>query len=260
MLNRPRVVWLHSLARSGSSITVYAAACAARCAVADEIIGPWHRTTPPYNYPQAQSDLVDLFKGSDHALTGPVVDLTNQVLTQIAGSSPIIISKWPHLRPTPAQFDRAFPDDRRVYLIRNPLLRLNSLYSRGWLKSIGAEHDLPRFKQFARWWRQQPNRITFDQLRTDPRAFFTRLFEAWEIDLSGSQIDAAIRYMSGNYHDSSLSKADPPRAAVLSERAFALPPDALELYLSDPFVLDLMDELNWSTDPAHYGAQPEGSM
>ncbi len=251
---RPTVVWLHSLARSGSSITVYAAAAPWRHAVADEIIGPWDRTGEPYCYPPSQRRLVRLFKQHGHELTPEVVDLTNRVLSQIAGTTGIVISKWPHLRPPPEAFDRAFPNDRRAYLIRNPLHRLNSLYRRGWLGSISAEHDFHRYAQFARWWRQQEHRLTYDELRADPRAFFMRLFDAWGWDSDGTHVENAIAYMRQNYHASSAEKSDSSSAGVLSEREFALPEEAIERYLSDPFMVDFMQEMGWSTDPADYGA------
>lgn len=253
MSRRPKVVWLHSLARSGSSITVYAAAAPWKHAVADEVIGPWDRTGAPYHYPREQRDLVDLFKAGDHRLTDRVVDLTNSVLTSLANESAVVISKWPHLRPEPEEFSRAFPNDARVYLIRNPLHRLNSLHRRGWTTSFGPNQDLLRYKQFARWWLAQPHRLSYDELRSDPRAFFRRLYSAWEMPFDEAQIESAVRYMEDNYHASSLERSRKPRGAVLSEREFALPDEALDLYLNDPFILDLMREMGWSTNPADYG-------
>ncbi len=251
---RPTVVWLHSLARSGSSITVYAAAAPWQHAVADEIIGPWDRTGAPYWYPRSQRRLVRLFKQRGHELTPDVVDLTNRVLSQIAGTTGVVISKWPHLRPAPEVFDRAFPNDRRAYLIRNPLHRLNSLYRRGWLGSISAEHDFHRYAQFARWWREQEHRLTYDELRADPRAFFSRLFDAWGWDHDQTHVEGAVAYMRQNYHASSAEKSDASGGGVLSEREFALPEEAIDRYLSDPFMVDFMQEMGWSTDPADYGA------
>ena len=56
----PRVVWLFSLARSGSSVAVYSAAAPWGHAVGDELLGPWDRTGEPYNYPAKQKDLAEL--------------------------------------------------------------------------------------------------------------------------------------------------------------------------------------------------------
>lgn len=259
MATRPQVVWLHSLARSGSSITVYAAAAPWSHAVADEVIGPWDRTGPPYGYPPAQRELVELFKSSDHKLTDGVVGLTNEVFAQLAGASGVVISKWPHLRPEPAEFDRAFPGDRRAYLIRNPLHRLNSLHRRGWTSSFGPNQDLLRYKQFAEWWLEQPHRLSYDELRSDPRSFFARLYSAWGLEYDESHIDRAIAYMDGNYHASSLERSRRPEQGVLSESEFALPEEAFEAYLGDPFIVDLMAEMGWSTDPADYGGAPARS-
>ncbi len=260
MATRPTVVWLHSLARSGSSITVYAAAAPFSYIVADEVIGPWDRTGPPYRYPKAQRELVELFKASDHKLTDEVVAKTNDLFEQIVGPSGVVISKWPHLRPEPEVFDRAFPNDRRAYLIRNPLHRLNSLYRRGWLKSIGPNHDLLRYKQFAKWWRAQPHRLAFDELRAEPRRFFSKLYRAWGFASDESHIEQAIGYMERNYHASSLEKSKSPNAGLLSEREFALPPEALDAYLGDPFIVEFMTEQGWSTDPADYGGTRAGAI
>ncbi len=256
MATRPKVVWLHSLARSGSSITVYAAGAPWSHEVADEVIGPWDRTGEPYNYPASQAALVDLFKASDHKFTDEVVSSTNDLFGQIAGPSGVVISKWPHLCPEPEEFERAFAGDRRVYLIRNPLHRLNSLHRRGWLKSFGPNQDLHRYKQFARWWIEQPHRLTYDQLRADPRSFFAKLFGAWEFDFDQTHIDQAIGYMDSNYHASSLERTKKPSGGVLSEQEFVLPSEALDTYLGDAFIVEFMTEMGWSTDPADYRGTP----
>ncbi len=256
MTTRPKVVWLHSLARSGSSITVYAAAAPWAHVVADEVIGPWDRTGEPYHYPQAQAKLVESFKADNHTLSDRVVRKTNDLFGQIAGPSGVVISKWPHLRPSPEEFSRAFEGDRRAYLIRNPLHRLNSLHKRGWVKSIGAQQDLPRFKQFGQWWLKQPHRLTFDELQSDPRSFYTKLFTAWDFEFDTSHIDQALAYMDANYHDSSLQKSDQSGANVLSEQDFAIPSEAIDMYLGDASIVELMTELGWSIDPADYGGTP----
>ena len=270
----PKVVWLFSLARSGSSVAVYSAAAPWGHAVADEILGPWDRTGAPYHYPPAQKDLVDLFQASDHALTPDVVSLFNRVAAELNAASGrpkvavdgvapeaveprptgVVIAKHPHLRPGPEAFRDAFPDAPCVYLIRNPLHRLNSMHARGWHKSFGPKQDLARYKQFATWWLEQPIRLSYDQFKAQPRAFFRGLYTAWNLPFTDTHIDAAIDYSKHNYHDSSLEMSDrDPAQGVLSETEFALPAEALDLYLKDPFIADLMTEMGWSMDPSDYG-------
>lgn len=253
MPNRPNVVWLHSLARSGSSVAVYAAAAPFGWPVADEVMGPWDRTGPPYNYPRAQRRLVNLFKQHEHRLTPEVVELANRVFEKLAGGRGTVVSKWPHLRPSPEEFAEAFPADRKVYLVRNPLHRLNSLHRRGWTNSFGPRQDLDRYRQFARWWQQQPARLRYDDLKADPHAFFRRLYECWEVDFDDSHVNAAVSYMRGNYHDSSLEKSERRSDRVLSESEFALPREAIDLYVQDPFIREFMAAQGWSLDPADYG-------
>ena len=62
-----RVAWVFVLARSGSSITAYAAAAPWDLPVADEIMGPWDRTGEPYNFPPEQARLVEMFRPRRHA-------------------------------------------------------------------------------------------------------------------------------------------------------------------------------------------------
>lgn len=258
----PTVVWLFSLARSGSSVAVYSAAAPWGHAVADEILGPWDRTGAPYHYPPSQKDLAELYRAHDHRLTPEVVALFNQVAAELnarsglpgAGPTGVVISKHPHLRPSPAEFRSALPGVRAAYLIRNPLHRLNSMHARGWHKSFGERQDLERYKQFARWWLEQPIRHSYDQFKAQPRAFFRGLYTAWGLDFSDEHIDRAVEYSRGHYHDSSLEMADrDPARGVLSETTFALPREALDLYLGDPLIADLMTEMGWSMDPADYG-------
>lgn len=268
----PRVVWLFSLARSGSSVAVYSAAAPWGHEVADEITGPWDRTTPPYNYPAKQKDLVELYRARDHAFTPDVLALFQEVVRDLnarsgtpkvglngaaptpTGPTGIVIAKYPHLRPSPEEFRAAFPGMKGVYLIRNPLHRLNSMHARGWTKSFGPQQDLTRYKQFARWWLEQPIRLSYDQFKSQPRQFFRGLYTSWGLDFTDAHVDAAIDYSKHHYHDSSLEMSDrDPTQGVLSETKFALPAEALDLYLKDPFITDLMTEMGWSMEPEDYG-------
>lgn len=254
-----RIVWLFGLARSGTSVAAYGAAAPWHLPVADEVMGPWDRTAEPYHYPKDQARLVELFKAQGHTLTAPVVELTNRVFAQIAAKADpaptrrVLISKWPHLRPAPDDFRDAFPGQPGAYLIRNPLHRLNSLHARGWTGSFGPRQDLGRFTQYARWWLKQPGRLTYDQFRADPAAFFTRLYEIWNLEHTQADVAAAVAYTGGHYHASSRQTSAAPAAGVLSETRFALPDEAFDLYLGDPFVRDFMAQMGWSTDPADYG-------
>lgn len=268
--SQPKVVWLFSLARSGSSVAVYSAAAPWGHAVADEILGPWDRTGAPYNYPAKQKDLAELFRARDHTLTPDVVALFHEVASElnaaskavpgaipgIAAGSPtgVVIAKHPHLNPSPEAFRAAFPGIKPVYLIRNPLHRLNSMHARGWHKSFGEKQDLERYKQFARWWLEQPIRHTYDQFKAQPRQFFKGLYRAWELEFTDAHLDAAVHYSKNHYHDSSLELSDrDPSQGVLSETKFALPREAVELYLKDPLIVDLMTEMGWSMEPEDYG-------
>lgn len=256
-----RVVWLFGLARSGTSVAVYGAAAPWGLPVADEVMGPWDRTDEPYGYPPDQARLVELFKAQNHTLTEPVVALTNRVFAQIADAKParqsldppVLISKWPHLRPSPTDFRNAFPGQPGAYLIRNPLHRLNSLHKRGWTGSFGPKQDLLRYAQYARWWLNQPGRLSFDQFRANPTAFYTSLYKIWQLDCSPTDVATAVAYAHQNYHASSLQTTAVPAGGILSESTFALPQEAFDLYLGDPFIVDFMTEMGWSIDPADYG-------
>jgi len=252
-----RVVWLYSLARSGSSVVAYASGAALGHAVADEILGPWDRTGPPYGYPPEQAELVRLFKASGHELTDEVVELTNRVLAMIAGPSGVVISKWPHLRPSPGAWRGAFPDHASAALIRNPLHRLNSLHRRGWTGAFGRNQDLDRFRQFARWWSERDVSLTYDQFKADPRAFFRRLWTGWGLEFDQPALDRAVAYAREHYHASSRVIDGRPEGLVLSEREFALPEQALSLYLGDGVVRRFMERMGWSTDPADYRPAPD---
>ncbi len=247
-----RVVWLHALARSGSSVAVYAAAAPWGHVVADEVMGPWDRTGGPYNYPPSQKDLVELFKAEGHALTPAVVELAGRVFAELAGPSGVVVSKWPHLRPSPEEFDGAFPVRRSVYLIRNPLHRLNSLHKRGWTKAFGPKQDLDRYRQYAQWWETREHRVTFDEFKADPASFFRKLWDAWGFEHGEAELATALAYCEQNYHESSLKKSERPEGGIYSEASFALPREAIELYLNDPYIAGFMRERGWSVDPADY--------
>jgi len=258
-----RVVWLFSLARSGSSVAVYASASALGHAVADEVLGPWDRTGPPYNYPEEQGELVELFKSEGHRLTPRVVALTGLVMERIAGPSGVVISKWPHLRPSPSEWTRAFPGQATASLIRNPLHRLNSLHCRGWTGSYGEQWDLDRYRRFIGWWRERDVHLSYDEFGADARGFFARLWKGWGLEYDDAALDRAEAYAREHYHASSAvvdgRRGDAP---VLSERERSLPPEAVEAYLGDERVSAFMEQMGWSIEASAYlpGDQAGGSV
>ena len=257
-----RVYWLFSLTRSGSSAAVYASAHALGLAVADEPLGPWDRTGPPYHYPPEQPVLHRTHLARSEILRTETSRLLDRVLNAIAQrhSTNGVIIKMPHLMVDPADLPRLRPSDRAAYLIRNPLARLNSLHTRGWQRTIAPPHDIETFKTFAARWMAapRPHRLTFDAMRSTPRRFFRRLWRSWGIEFTEAQIETAVRYRAGHYHESSAEQfpgRNPHR--VLSEHRHAVPPEAVALYLHDPLVAALFRSLQWDTDPRAYcGACP----
>lgn len=248
-----QVCWIFSLARCGTSVTAYAAAAPWGHAVADEVFGPWDRTGPPYHYPPSQESLRRLFQETGEHITPEVVRLATEVFDEIGAETGRVISKHPHTMIEPDEFLASFPEHRYVYLLRNPLLRLNSLYARGWLGSIGPGHDLERFKVVAKRWQASPHRLVFEDLRRDPRGYFAKIWEAFGWEWGEAEMEAALAYQRGHYHESSkkLSQESKPDE-VVSEGRFALPEDAVRMYLEDEVVRPLMEDVGWSTDPADY--------
>lgn len=251
------VLWVFSLPRSGSSVTAYACAAALGCAVADEIFGPWDRTGPPYLYPPEQPRLRRAFWDAGERLTPEVVSLADRVMTILddrdGGASGRIICKVPHLMISPSDLARAYPGARSVWLLRNPLDRLNSLVLRGWHASIQPDHDLARYKEFARRWHDQPGRVTYTQLRADPRGFFSRVLGGLGVDASETRVDAACAYAAQRYHRSSMqvdAQADPSRPASEADRR--LTEDVVRAYLDDDAVRDVMVEQGWSVEASDY--------
>ncbi|MCC6285374.1 MAG: hypothetical protein IT439_08755 [Phycisphaerales bacterium] len=259
-----RPLFLFSLARSGSSIAAYAGGSPWRLPVADEILGPWDRTGPPYHYPSSQARLVEDFKAAGHTLTPEVVSAARQVLREIGtrhaeggagafGARGVVIFKWPHLRPAPDAWREAFPEGSAAYLIRNPLHRLNSLIARGWTGSFGPKFDLERFVQFAKWWTQQPHRLAYDTLSRDPGAFFSALWTAWGLAHGAGELAQAAAYTRTRYHGDSGRTSDMQAGPVMSERRFVLPREAVSLYLEHPFARGFMEEMGWPVRPEDYG-------
>ncbi len=255
------VGWVFSLARSGSSITAYAAAAPWNAPVADEIMGPWVRTEPPYSFPPEQAELVRMFKQSGAVLTPEIAELTRSLLHILAdrSSSSRIVSKHPHLRFIPSELTEQFPDDRGVWLIRNPLRRLASIHARGWTSIVRPNHDLDFFREYAERWLSLPDSQTlvFESLRDDPHAYFAKLFNAFGWEATLGDVDAAVAYQQGNYHGNSggVEPENKPSRTV-SDSAKSVPEEAVDAYLSDPFMQDLFKRLGWSQKASKYIKAP----
>lgn len=257
-----RVGWVISLIRSGSSATSYGAASAWGHPIADEALGPWVRTGKKYAFPPVQRELVRAFADAKWTISEEVVSLANRLFDELGAETGGVVVKHPHLDFQPGDFRRAFPDHGVVFLIRNPLHRLNSIYARGLLESLRPNHELEHFKEFATRWLDQPesDRLVFDDLKRDPTQYYRKVFEAWGWPYEQRDLETAAEYTSANYHASckELESTDPDRP--MSETTARLPHEAIDLYLSDPFIIDLMNHLGWSTDRESYQSLASGAM
>ena len=195
------------------------------------------------------------FEEAGHRLTAEVAPIARTLLNQMGEVTGSLVCKIPHQHPTLEEMDEHFPGHRRVLLIRNPLHRLNRLYARGWTESAADDHDLKRYRAFAQRWLAEPieNRIVYDDIREDPEGFFRKMYEAWGWLYEEEDVRTAAAYCASHYHHRSKrvdESADPSR--VVSESRSALPAAAVEAYLGDPLISDLMSRLGWSTRVEDY--------
>ena len=107
--------------------------------------------------------------------------------------------------------------------------------------------------QFAKWWREQPHRLTYDLLKSDPQAFFGALWRGWELEFAEADVDRAAAYARTQYHGDSGKASARGDEPVLSERRFVLPPEAVRLYLNHRFVRGFMESMGWSVNAEDYG-------
>lgn len=251
------VGWVFGLARSGTSITAYAAAHASGAAMADEILGPWDRTGPPYNYPPEQADLTDRFKASHARLTPDIIADTHRLLAMIAERERTrrVVSKHPHLRFTPEEFKAAFPEHRGVWIIRNPLRRLASIHARGWTSIVRPNHDLDYFREYAERWLaiDETRRVVFEEIKRDASAYFSRVLSAWGWPADDAALERAVAYQRAEYHGKS-GEREQGRSTKhsLSDVQRLAPAEAVHLYLGDPFMRDLFDRCGWDRNPRRY--------
>ncbi len=256
-MNPTRVVWLFSMTRSGSSAVVYASARALGWGVADEPFGPWDRTGEPYNYPREQVELHRVHYERGERLTPDTVALAERVLSQIARAqrSDTVIVKMPHAMIEPKDLAPFWPEHRTAWLVRNPLARLNSLYTRGWTDTIREPYDMETLKLFLHRYMHQPSaqRFTFDEFTDTPRRFFRRLWTAWGAPFSEEQVELAVRYKASTYHESSgetIQGRNPHR--VLSEHRADVPEEAVRAYLEDPVIGSFLNRMGWADSGARY--------
>lgn len=280
-----RVGWIFSLIRSGSSIAAYATAAGAGpepgvVPVADEVFGPWVRTGKLYQFPAEQKQLVEAFKAAGHRLTPEVVDIARRLFdlfaersaaaaqasektgsSGAAGAGGRVVSKCPHLMFTPEEFDRAFPTPNHcaIYLIRNPIHRLNSQYLKGWDWMIEKDHDVRVYTEFAKRWLTHRDAggvsVTFDDLKNPAtsRQWFKDVYRGLGWNVGEEGLDRAEAYRTSQYHSSSKELApskDPD--LVDSERQWRVPDEAIHAYLDDPFLRGFMQDRGWPTRVSAY--------
>lgn len=252
-----KIGWLFSMARSGTSIACYGAASPWGHPVCDEPFGPWDRTIEPFNHPLVQVRLMETFAAEGHQFTSKVEPLATRLFNQMGGVTGSLICKVPHQHPHPSELERFYKRVPRVLLIRNPLHRLNSFHARGWKSDSREHHDVDRYRAFAERWLAEPpeRRLVYDDIRDDPEGFFRTIYEAWGWQYDEDDVRTAAAYSRSHYHHRSKrvdAKADPTR--VVSESRSALPPEAIDAYLGDPFFVDFMTERGWSTNPDDYAS------
>lgn len=250
-----QVCWVCSLPRSGSSVTAYAAAAPWGHAVADEVLSPWDRTGPPYWYPPLQRELVRAYHATKCTLTREIVEIASELFDILGQETGRVVFKHPHMQPHPEEVREWFPTHRRVFVVRNPIKRLNSLYARGWTDALRPGHEVHHFKCFLRNWRNEPH-VVFEQMRSDPHAYFRAIYGAWGWDANEEDVERAVRYAQGHYHGNSRQTDEDARDRPVSEGTWALPEEALMAYLSDEEIVEFLREQGWPTEPDQYREPP----
>jgi hypothetical protein len=258
------VGWIFSLVRSGSSAASYAAAAPWDLPIADELFGPWDRTGPPYNMPKRQAELARAFRAVGHVLTAEIVGLAHDIIRELAerdeSGKGWVICKCPHLMFTPKDFNTWFGATsaqgivhHQAHLIRNPLRRANSCYSRGWESMLNDPYELCVYRTFLQRWNNAETQLSFEDMRSDPADFFRRLYDGWSLPVTDSDIQRACGYLSEQYHDSSaerraLTASFTPR----SEASWSAPAELLDVYLADDEIHSFMQEQGWPTKRSAY--------
>ncbi|MGP1272214.1 MAG: hypothetical protein ACTS22_02655 [Phycisphaerales bacterium] len=260
-----RVGWLFSLVRSGSSAAAYAAAAPWSLGVADEPFGPWDRTGPPHNMPLIQRELARAFRAMGHTLTAEVVGMANELFRLLAERDTQgrgrVVCKCPHLLFAPDEFETWFRTSgaagdtvthQAVYLIRNPIRRLNSAYARGWEHVLNDPFELEIYRTFVDRWRRAATRLRYDELRRQPEAFFAELYRGLGFGGTAEDTARAAHYLAEHYHESSGATGPRDPSDPLSEREWATPREVLEVYLADEPLREFMHEQGWPTTRSAY--------
>lgn len=248
----PRVACIFSLTRMGSSVTAYAAGHAFDATVLDEPLGPWDRTGPPYNYPPLQNELRSAFNRARGQMNDEVAGLLRALADEMG---PRVVLKLPHLQITPADLRAFFPDWGVVLLLRNPLKRLNSLYTRRWNHFTTPHADLETTREFLRRWLLEPapQRVLYERLHADPAGFFRSIFRAWGWASDEARVGRAVRYRSEHYHESSATLHEGRSVTgVLSDHRRHVPMEVTLAYLNDPLIAAAFARCGWSRNPNDY--------
>ncbi|MEM1071801.1 MAG: hypothetical protein AAGB48_03715 [Planctomycetota bacterium] len=273
-----RVGWIFSLVRSGSSAAAYGAAAPWKLGIADEPFGPWIRTRPPHAMPATQQELVRAFRAVGHTLSADVVGIANRLFAELAerdaSGKGRVICKCPHLLFTPDEFETWFGTGasfngtpiahHAVYLIRNPVRRVNSAYSRRWEHVLNDPFELEIYRTFMQRWKRAESRVRYDDLRREPTAFFRDLhrsmgFGSGETDAEDAAAEAA-HYVRTTYHASSGETSDDDPMHPISESGWHAPREALDVYLADDEIRSFMGEQGWPTHRSAYEPGPLRSL
>lgn len=251
------VCWLLSPIRSGSSVTIYAAADALGCPVADEVFGPWDRTSPPYSYPAAQAQLRERFAAAGERLTPETVALAAGLFGALGAGDGILLCKHPHASIGPEEIRAHWPRHKVAVLMRNPLAAINSLYVRGWEAAAGGGSMIAYFATMAERWLASPHRLLYEDLQRDPAAYFRRLFAAWGFAPDEGMVQRAVAYKGSAYHSSSLERhrGDDP-ARVRSEQEWRVPGEIVDEYLAHPVMRRAFEAAGWSLRREAYLGAP----
>lgn len=263
-----RVGWIFSLVRSGSSAAAYACAHAHDLRVADEPFGPWDRTAPPYDMPPIQRDLVRAFVAVGHTLNAEIVGMANELFRTLAQRDDLgrVVCKCPHLLFEPAEFETWFAGGsadvthRCVYLIRNPLHRINSAYARSWERLLNDPTELEVFRTFLHRWNRAEHRFRFDDMLTKPKEFFAQMHRAFAFGNDPEAAARSARYAATHYHVSSAATSDHRGNDPISQRRWAVPPGIADAYLAYDEIRAFMQSQRWPLRHSAYQGRPWATL
>ena len=209
--------------------------------------------------PRRQAELARAFRAVGHTLTAEIVGLASDIIRELAerdqSGKGWVICKCPHLMFSPKDFQTWFGRSgtsgirhHPVYLLRNPLRRVNSCYARHWEHMLNDPYELWVYLTFLNRWREAEFRVRFEDMLAEPGRFFRDLYDGWGLIASHDDVARAQEYLEQHYHDSS-AEARPIESArtVLSESNWAAPREVLDVYLANEEILSLLEEQGWPT-------------